>query len=280
MHRDHMDMQGTRPAAVAGFFYPDDPSELRRMVDGYLLDAARAPGALDPPPKAIIAPHAGYPYSGPIAGSAFEPFRPLAGKVERVVLLGPSHRVAFRGMALPAARAFATPFGEIEVDLAAAERLLELPGVRVDPRPHAEEHSLEVELPFLHQVLGDFLLVPIVVGDAAPAEVAAALREVWGGEETRLVISSDLSHYLPYDAARRADGATAREIEILAAHLRGEQACGAAPINGLLEEARRRGMAARAVDLRNSGDTAGSRDRVVGYGAFLFEEASDGPAHA
>ena len=260
-------LRGVRPAAVAGLFYPDDRSELRRTVDRFLLDAVQpAPHV----PKAVIAPHAGYPYSGPIAGSAFEPFRPLAGRIERIVLLGPSHRVAFRGLALPAADVFATPLGPIEVDIAIAERLLELPQVRVDARPHAQEHALEVELPFLLQVLGPFRLVPLVVGEATDAEVAEVLRQAWGGEETRIVISSDLSHFLSYAAARELDGRTAEEIASLAGGLRSEQACGARPINGLLKIARELRMESTVLDLRNSGDTAGGRDQVVGYGAFTF----------
>lgn len=261
-------MRGVRPAAVAGLFYPDERGPLRRMVDGLLLEAEPAAGTA---PKAIIAPHAGYPYSGPIAANAFEPFRPLAGRVERVVVIGPSHHVAFDGLALPEADAFATPLGRVAVDLEAAAALLELPQVRVDAWPHAREHALEVELPFLQQVLGDFRVVPLVAGRASPAEVAEALARVWGGDETRIVVSSDLSHFLDYATARRVDRETADEILRLAAAIAPEQACGAVAINGLLRLA---GgdlpLAARLIDLRSSGDTAGDRSRVVGYGAFSF----------
>ena len=248
-------MRGVRPAAVAGMFYPGEPRELRRTVDRMLLgaDAELAAGVV---PKAIIAPHAGYPYSGPIAANAFEPFRGLAGRVERVVVIGPSHHVPFRGLALPEADSFDSPLGPVELDLEACESLLELPQVHVDAWPHAREHSLEVEVPFLQQVLGDFRLVPLVVGSAPPAQVAEALARVWGGDETRIVVSSDLSHFLDYDTARRVDRQTADEIVDLEASIEPQQACGSA--------------AARLLDLRNSGDTAGDRSRVVGYGAFSF----------
>lgn len=262
-------MHGARPPAVAGLFYPADPRPLARMVDRMLLEAdAEAAGTV---PKAIIAPHAGYPYSGPIAGNAFEPFRPLAGKVERVVVIGPSHHVAFAGLALPAADCFETPLGRVEIDREAAEPLLDLPQVRIDDRPHAREHSLEVEVPFLQQVLGRFRLVPLVTGNASPAEVAEVLARVWGAEETRIVVSSDLSHFLDYETARRTDRRTADEIVALATPIDTRQACGAVAINGLLHLAADAGaFTARLLDLRNSGDTAGDRGRVVGYGAFSF----------
>lgn len=268
-------MLAIRPAAVAGTFYPGDPSALAAGVATYLAEARAEPGDARVP-KAIIAPHAGYVYSGPIAGSIYARLAPLAGKVRRVVLAGPAHRVPVAGVAVPAARAFASPLGTVALDLEAIEAIRKLPFVEVSDRAHALEHSLEVHLPFLQSVLGDFLLVPLVVGDAAPAEMAALLEALWGGDETLVVVSSDLSHYLPYEAARRRDGDTARSILALDAHLAPEDACGAAPINGLLDLARRRGLEARLVDLRNSGDTAGDRDRVVGYGAFAFHEVRHG----
>jgi len=268
-------MQGVRPAAVAGLFYPDDCAALRRTVDRLLLDAAaRADVA---PPKAVIAPHAGYPYSGPIAGNAFEPLRSLRGTIDRVVIFGPSHRVAFAGLALPAAEAFETPLGRIEIDLDGARGLLELDAVRVDPAPHREEHGIEVELPFLQQVLGEFRLVPVVVGHAEPAAVARALEIVWGDERTLVVISSDLSHFHSYDVARRIDRETAAAIVALRSPLAPAQACGAQPINGLLRRARELALAPLLLDLRSSGDTAGGHDRVVGYGAFAFHPREDDP---
>jgi AmmeMemoRadiSam system protein B len=266
-----------RPAAVAGAFYPADPAGLAAEVER-CLRAARAPGPGETPPKAIIAPHAGYIYSGPIAGNAYARVAPLRGKVTRVVLAGPAHRVPVRGVAVPRAAAFATPLGEVELDTAVLERLQALPFVEFNDRAHALEHSLEVHLPFLQAVLGAFRLVPLVVGDATPAEMASLLEAVWGGEETLVVVSSDLSHYLPYPSAREIDAATARSIVALSPRLVSEEACGAAPVNGLLELARRRGMRAEMVDLRNSGDTAGGRSQVVGYGAFLFREREAGHA--
>ncbi|MCP4657696.1 MAG: AmmeMemoRadiSam system protein B [bacterium] len=272
-------MQGVRPPAVAGLFYPDERTELLQLMDQFLQEVADAEpqaAAATAPPKAIIAPHAGYRYSGPIAASAFELLRPLAGQVDRVVLLGPSHRVAFHGLALPAADRFETPLGPVEIDLEAAESVLDLPQVGVDSAPHAQEHSLEVEVPFLLQVLGSFRLVPLVVGFATPEEVAEVLERLWGGDETRIIVSSDLSHFLDYETARRLDNQTAQEIVELRSNLVSKQACGAIPINGLTLAARRQGLAPRLLDLRNSGDTAGGHDQVVGYGAFSFTATEAG----
>lgn len=262
-------MSTVRPAAVAGMFYPGDAATLAAEVASYLADAGAASA---PPPKALIAPHAGYMYSGAIAASVYARLAPLAGRIRRVVLLGPVHRVPVRCAAVPSASAFASPLGEVPLDAGAIAALRELPGVEVNDRAHAQEHSLEVHLPFLQSVLGDFALVPVAVGDASPSEVCRILEAVWGGPETLVVVSSDLSHYLPYEAARRRDADTSRSILGLEATLVPEEACGAAPINGLLTFARRHGLEVEGIDLRNSGDTAGSKDRVVGYGAFAFHE--------
>jgi len=260
-----------RPPAVAGLFYPDDPAELEAAVRTYLAEAAGKARPDAPPPKAVIAPHAGYVYSGPVAASAYVPLARGRGRIRRVVLLGPSHRVPFRGLAASSAAWFETPLGRVPVDRTAVAALLDLPQVRVLDAAHAQEHSLEVHLPFLQAALGDFALVPLVVGDASPEEVGEALERVWGGPETAVVVSSDLSHYLDYETARRVDAATARAIEALEPEAIGyEQACGRNPVNGLLWVARRKGLHAHTVDLRSSGDTAGPRDRVVGYGAWLF----------
>jgi MEMO1 family protein len=248
-------MSTVRPPAVAGTFYPDDPDELRRTVS---LLLGSAPPAR--PAKAIVAPHAGYVYSGPIAASAF---RCLPAGVRRVVLLGPSHFALLRGLAAPRASAFETPLGAVPLELPE-----DLPR---NDAPHVREHSLEVELPFLQVALREFRLVALAVGEADPAAVADVLAALWGGPETAIIVSSDLSHYLPYDEARQADERTARRIEELVP-VPAAAACGAAPLNGLLFEAARRGMRCERVDLRNSGDTAGDRRRVVGYGAFALRE--------
>lgn len=261
----------TRPAAVAGAFYPGDPSMLALEVEECLRKAA-PPAAGQRPPKAIIAPHAGYIYSGPVAASAYARVAPLRGTISRVVLAGPAHRVPVRGAAVPRAGAFATPLGDVRLDEEALGRLRRLPFVETSDRAHALEHSLEVHLPFLQAVLGEFRLVPIVVGGATPGEMATLFAEVWGGDETLVVVSSDLSHFLPYGAARERDRGTADAILALLPRLDPEDACGAAPVNGLLELARRRGLEVEVLDLRNSGDTAGGRSRVVGYGAFAFRE--------
>lgn len=264
-------MPSIRPAAVSGSFYPGEPSALAAEVAAYLAEAPRTSGRA---PKAIIAPHAGYIYSGPIAASIYARLAPLRGVVRRVVLAGPAHRVYVAGAAVPSVEAFASPLGAIGLDREAIAALRRLPFVEENDRAHALEHSLEVHLPFLQSVLGEFKLVPIVVGDASPDQVASMYELLWGGEETLLVVSSDLSHYLPYQAARARDGDTAQAILRLDEHLHPEEACGAAPINGLLRAARRHGLVAEQVDLRNSGDTAGDRDRVVGYGAFAFHPRS------
>ena len=258
----------TRPPAVAGTFYPESRKQLERELRDLL---SQAPTPSDPPPKALIAPHAGYVYSGPVAASAYARLAPARGVVSRVVLMGPSHRVALRGLALPDASAFATPLGRIELDAEAMIRALELPPVRVLHAAHEQEHSLEVQLPFLQVVLGDFSLVPLVAGDASAAEVALVLDALWGGDETLVVVSSDLSHYHDYATARRLDAATTRAIEALDAGALGEgDACGRVPIRGLLELARARGLSPVTLDVRNSGDTAGARDSVVGYGSWAF----------
>src|SRR3954454_3094125 len=259
-----------RAPAVAGQFYPADPGELRRMVAGFLAEGSAA-GAR-PAPKAIIAPHAGYVYSGSIAGSAFRAVAPAAGTIERVVLLGPSHFVRLTGLPLPGDPLYATPLGEVAIGSSGAQAALRLPQVRVFPQAHEREHSLEVEVPFLQVLLGDFELVPLVVGEAGAAEVAEVLGRLWGGPETLIVVSSDLSHYLQYAAAQQADRATADEILALGGPLDPLQACGALPINGLLAAARQRGLVPELLDLRNSADTAGDPSRVVGYGAFAFHE--------
>jgi AmmeMemoRadiSam system protein B len=261
-------MSHVRNPAVAGLFYPDNPQKLRGMLADYLAAAHTS----DSVPKAIIAPHAGYIYSGPVAASAYAPIRPARGRITRVVLLGPAHRVGFHGLALSSADYFMTPLGRISIDQEAVKKISRLPQVQVMDAAHAQEHSLEVHLPFLQEVLGEFNLVPLVVGDAGPEEVAEVLDSLWGGPETLIVISSDLSHYHDYQTAQQLDRATSQAIEQLQPEkIQYDHACGRNPVNGLLQVARRRGLKAKTVDLRNSGDTAGPRDQVVGYGAYLFE---------
>ena len=261
-----------RPPAAAGRFYPADPAPLRDLI-GALL--AQAPPATGPAPKAIIAPHAGYIYSGPIAASAFAQLAPARDTTHRVVLLGPSHFVAVEGLAASSAQAFATPLGPVLLDVEALRQISSLPQVKVLDEAHEREHSLEVQLPFLQTVLSQFKLLPLAVGDASAAEIGQVLEALWGGPETRFVISSDLSHYYDAQTAQRLDRATAKAIEALKPDgIGSDQACGRIPIRGLLESARRHGLRARTVDLRNSADTAGPRDQVVGYGAFVFEEPS------
>ena len=261
-------MTSVRNPAVAGLFYPDNPRELHALVSGYLA-AVPTSGVV---PKAIIAPHAGYIYSGPIAASAYARIKPARGRITRVVLLGPAHRVGFHGLALSSADCFQTPLGRVTVDQEAVKKITHLPQVHVMDAAHAQEHSLEVHLPFLQEALGEFSLVPLVVGDAGPEDVGEVLDLLWGGPETLIVISSDLSHYHDYKTAQRLDRATSQAIEQLRPDdIDYDHACGRNPVNGLLHVARRLGLKAKTIDLRNSGDTAGSHDRVVGYGAYIFE---------
>jgi AmmeMemoRadiSam system protein B len=263
-----MTTERVRPPAVAGMFYPDDARALARDVDTFVA-AATYDGAT---PKAIVVPHAGYVYSGPIAGTGYAAIAPLVGVVERVLLLGPAHRVPLSGIAVPSVDAFVTPLGPVAVDTEARDVALACDGVIVDDLPHASEHSLEVHLPFLQRAFGDDVRVlPLVVGRAAAETVAAVLDALWGGPETLIVVSSDLSHYEDYASAHAHDARTAAaivggDVDAIGPY----DACGAYPVRGLLTAAARHGLGVELLDLRNSGDTAGSRDRVVGYGAFAL----------
>lgn len=259
--------QPIRPAAVAGMFYEGDPARLAADVRSLLTKDAETSR---PPPKAIMAPHAGYIYSGPIAGTVYSRLAPWHATIRRVILLGPTHRVAVRGLAVPSTQFFATPLGKVRIDREALDAIADLAQVVVSDVAHAQEHSLEVQIPFLQTVLDDFALLPLAVGHATPQEVAEVIERLWGGPETLVVVSSDLSHYLPYATANRVDHDTCEHILRFDAHIDPEQACGAYPINGLLLAARRHGLQPELLDLRNSGDTAGDKSRVVGYAAFAF----------
>ena len=296
-------MQNVRPTAVAGQFYPGDEKTLTHEVHA-LLAAAR-PSLIFP--KVLIAPHAGYMYSGAIAATAYATLlspdrteqyqsaqegliggssrnrlatpvtchnRPIAARIKRVVLLGPTHRVAVRGLALPGMDAFDTPLGRVMLDADAARAITHFPQVSVNSQAHAQEHALEVQLPFLQSVLTDFTLLPLAVGMASAEEVAEVLEAVWGGDETLIVISSDLSHYLPYSTAQLVDKGTAQSILKLQQPIAHDQACGGTPISGLIVAAQRHHLIPHLLDLRNSGDTAGSHTQVVGYAAFAFTPAN------
>jgi len=266
------DMSRLRPAAVAGIFYPADADELRRCVTRYVEDAPR--GAASRLPKALIVPHAGYAYSGEVAGRAYRALRDAGtATIRHVVLIGPSHRVPLRGLAVPAADGFVTPLGVVPINLAGRQRLRELGLAGVGDPPHAIEHSLEVQLPFLQVLLDEFDVLPIVAGLAPPDLVARALDAVWGGPETLIVVSTDLSHYHTYEEARQIDAGTSRAILDRRGDLSDEQACGARGVNGLMQLARQRGLTVELLDQRNSGDTAGDHARVVGYGSYAVYEA-------
>jgi len=257
-----------RHPAVAGTFYPSDAAELSNLLDTMLAQAI--PAAMTTP-KAIIAPHAGYIYSGPVAASVYQLLKQSSGRIRKVILLGPSHRVPFYGMAISSATHFATPLGLVPLDRESIRQIAQLPHVKQLDEAHTMEHSLEVHLPFLQKTLDHFSLVPIVVGDCQAQEVAAVLKAVWGGDETLIVISSDLSHYHDYHTAKQMDRATSDAIEHLSPEDIGfEDACGRNPVKGLLYLAREMGLHATTIDLRNSGDTAGPRNQVVGYGAYTI----------
>lgn len=259
----------SRPTAVAGAFYPEDPQQLGSWLQQLLSESATEAGSC----KAIIVPHAGYIYSGSVAASAYARLLSARKQIRTVVLAGPAHRVGFHGIAVPSVDAFSTPLGKVPLDTAAIQDLLSQPGVIMMDAAHALEHSLEVQLPFLQTVLGNgFRLIPLLAGMTDPDSMASVLQYLWGDEHTLIVVSSDLSHYHDYAKARELDAATSAAIERGDLHiLSGERACGYLPVSGLLKVAENHGLHAHTVDLRNSGDTAGSRDRVVGYGAYVFE---------
>lgn len=261
-------MQNTRHAAVSGLFYPADPallaSHVRQLLGHAHLHTLQ--------PKALVVPHAAYIYSGAIAAEAYATLANVAAAIRRVVLLGPTHRVAVRGLVLPGADRFETPLGTIPIDPVFIDRLRHLKQVTVNPHAHAQEHSLEVQLPFLQTVLTDFTLLPLAVGNASAAEVAEVLETLWGGNETLIVISSDLSHYQPYSIAKQIDEATVQSILDLQLPISHESACGATPLSGLITAAKHHHLVPKLLDLRNSGDTAGSRDQVVGYASIAFVE--------
>jgi hypothetical protein len=262
-----------RPPAVAGFFYPDDPGELRAVVSEY-LDGADVGDSSAAVPKALIAPHAGYVYSGAIAAAAYALVAPHRRRIRKVLLVGPSHRVYFHGMSVPEADVFRTPLGDVR--LAPETRELSGPEIVTSDKPHAMEHCLEVQLPFLQMLLDDFELIPIVAGVASAESVASALERAWGDDETLVIASSDLSHYHDYATAQSLDSATSSAILSFDTGLSGDQACGAVAINGLLHAARARNLSIKEIARCNSGDTAGDRARVVGYGAFALYETAPG----
>src|SRR5881394_546156 len=267
-------MASIRNAAVAGTFYPGEAKSLLSEIDDLLGGVEPAPRLGFP--KALVVPHAGYIYSGPVAARAYDELAPARGIVKRVVLLGPVHRVPVRGLAIPSDDAFATPLGTIAIDRAALDQVRALPQVVTSDRAHLQEHALEVQLPFLQRQLGNFALAPFAVGDASVDEVAEVIERLWGGPETLVVISTDLSHYHPYAEARAIDGATLGRIGSFATDVHHEEACGATPLNGFLALAKARNMSIRLLAACNSGDTAGGKGQVVGYSSFaLHERGSD-----
>lgn len=263
-------MTTVRQASVAGFFYPADTQVLSNTVQQLLKTAENT---AVPAPKAIIAPHAGYIYSGPIAATIYKTLASQKDIISRVILLGPAHRLAFNGIAVTQIENFATPLGMVPVDLSAIQNIISIPGVQVIEAAYNQEHCLEVQLPFLQTILNHFSIVPCIVGNAKPDLVATVIEKLWGGPETLIVISSDLSHYYDYITAKNLDTAASQAILNLEPdQIHDNQACGRLPIKGLLLAAKKFNLQVKLLDLRNSGDTAGNKDRVVGYGAYHFIE--------
>lgn len=257
-----------RQPAVAGTFYPANPQELHQILDQFLCDAEIG----NKVPKAIIVPHAGYIYSGPVAATAYARLIKAHDLITRVVIIGPSHRVGFKGLAVSSAETFSTPLGTVAVDLEAVKSILKLPFVEYNEPAHAHEHSLEVHLPFLQETLDSFTIIPIVAGEASPSQVSQVLDALWGGDETLIVISSDLSHYHDYATCQKLDKETSIIIENLQyERLAFDSACGKVPVSGLLKLAKEKSLSIKTIDLRNSGDTAGDKSRVVGYGAYVID---------
>ena len=261
-------MNQIRQPAVAGMFYPADKQSLKDDIQQYLNQAHVEQKTT---PKAIVVPHAGYIYSGPVAASAYKQIIPLKDKINRVVLLGPSHRVAFSGLAVPESDVFNTPLGNIPIDQKGIQLLAGMSQVIASDQAHREEHSLEVQLPFLQEILGEFSLIPLVVGEADRFEVAEVIDKLWGDEHTLIVISTDLSHFHEYNEAKQLDRATSDAIVNLKPDLIGyEDACGRNGLKGMMTAAEEKNLSVELLDLRNSGDTAGDKNRVVGYGAYVF----------
>lgn len=267
----HKETGDVRFPAVAGAFYPGDSTTLHNQIQGFLKEALTCEGMI---PKAIIAPHAGYVYSGPVAASAYKTLLPYADQIKKVVLLGPSHRVYLYGLAVSTARAYATPLGEVLLNSEITKDLTsEYDFVRYMDEAHAMEHSLEVQIPFLQETLENFTLIPLVVGEASSDQITEVIQKLWGGSETLIVISTDLSHFLDYSSAQKMDAKTANAIENFDDRaLHDDSACGRYPVKGLLKAAHQKKMKIKRVDLRNSGDTAGGQDRVVGYGSWILYE--------
>jgi AmmeMemoRadiSam system protein B len=267
-----------RPMAVAGLFYPQQRDQLERVLNGFMARTDTMPPActaMHQPPKALIVPHAGYIYSGQAAADAYQFLLPWARQYKRVVMWGPAHRVAFRGVAVPSTLAFETPLGFVPVDREGVHKACGLSGVVVNDQAHAQEHSLEVQLPFLQTILGEFTLLPLVVGHIDAAHVASLMEALWGEDDTLIVVSSDLSHFHDYDTAQRRDAHTCEAVENLQEQgIDGEDACGCIALRALLRLARTRGLSVATVALCNSGDTTGDHSRVVGYGSWVFHHAA------
>jgi hypothetical protein len=265
-----MDIQIRKPC-VAGLFYPDDPERLDFTLN-QLFESVPENLKTGYSPHAIIVPHAGYIYSGEIAASAYSSILKRVQDIKRVVILGPSHQLALNGAACPSATHFDTPLGRIPLDVEEIARLQAQGLIEINDAAHVREHSIEVQLPFLQHILSDFKIIPIVVGLEQAMPIAALLEPFWRAKDALIVVSSDLSHYLDYYDARKMDSDTSSAIEACRwQDISPTQACGCYPMRGLLQLAQEENSSVSCIDLRNSGDTAGDKSRVVGYGAYVFE---------
>ena len=259
-------MEKIKQADVAGMFYPGEEASLRQMVDGFIQKAL----SFDLRPRAIIAPHAGYIYSGSIAGTAYKTIAAVRDQIENVIIMSPAHRFYLRGIALHMADAFATPLGNIPVNIGIVKKIKQFSSVQWEERSFIQEHGLETHLPFIQRAFKPGIkIVPMIVGECQESEVAEILESVWEDPRNFVIISSDLSHFHSYADAKKLDRNTVDLIQNLDSQsLDTEFACGHYPICGLLNLARNRKLKIKALDIRSSGDTAGSKESVVGYGSF------------
>ena len=268
------DINPVREAAVAGIFYPADVYQLKNDINGYLQHITDNNSGK---PKILITPHAGYKYSAQVAASAFAKLRPFKDKIKKVFLLGPSHRVYVNGVALPKEKSFKTPLGIIKVDSDIVEQISKTKPFKFKSTAHKNEHSLEVSLPFLQVVLGNFEIIPMLYGEANPHEIAQTIQPYLERDDSILIVSADLSHYLDYSTAKKVDEQTANNIKE-GKTVDHHQSCGATAINTALIMAQNFGLVPQMLNMANSGDVIGDKDSVVGYGAWSFEKNNEDDA--
>lgn len=266
----------TRAPAVSGLFYNDSPISLRRQVLEFLAAASSAEdrsATKNSELKAVVVPHAGYIYSGPVAAFAYKEIQKEAAHFKKIVLIGPSHHVPFQGVAVPKMNTFATPLGSVSVDLSLKQIALNFSFVIENDEPHRKEHSLEVQLPFLQVALKKFSILPIVIGQASATDLTQLLYKLCTEKDVLIVISSDLSHYLPYNIAQKRDLNTIDHIlHFEPEKIEYDDACGRQGIQAFLHYAQSKKLIPILFNYKNSGDTAGDKSQVVGYCSIGFYE--------